>query len=177
MGAQTVYSTTEEKRAYSKKHSKEYYVENKEKVLARQKEERKVYPERYKLRQQKQMLWLKYRITPEEQHAIEEFQAQHPKFKLLLGNKMGTDHNHKTGLIRGRLEWRLNRAYGLIEKVSPNNTAEVLRALATFHENPPATIALGEKRFGLIGVAKYKKRMVYGSENGPLPAEKKRKRK
>lgn len=119
------------------------------------------------------VLWYKYRITPEEQLQIKNFQAQHPVFSLLLGKKLGTDHNHKTGLIRGLLEWRLNRAYGTVEKFSPNNTAAVLRALADFHENPPATIALGGKRFGLIGKAMSKKKPMYGSENGPIKAIKK----
>jgi hypothetical protein len=134
------------------------------------------FNKKYKAQVRKAVLWTMYRITPEEQLQIETFQALHPVFKLLLGKRLGTDHNHKTGLIRGRLEWRLNRAYGLIEKVSPNNTAEILRALADFHDNPPAITALGGKRFGLIGTAQYKKKMIYGSENGPIKSEKRKKK-
>jgi len=107
-------------------------------------------------------LWVLYRITPEEQKRIEQYQARHPLFSLLLGKRMGTDHDHKTGLIRGRIEWRLNRALGLIEKAAPRNTAAVLRALAAYLDSPPATAALGAPRYGLIGLAKYKKSMVYG---------------
>jgi hypothetical protein len=93
---------------------------------------------------------------------IDEFQKKHPTYKLLLGKLLGTDHDHKTGLIRGRLDWRLNRVYGLLERAFPDNLSEVLIALALYHEEPPAVIALEEERYGLIGEARYKKKMVYG---------------
>lgn len=125
----------------------------------------------------KSRLWVFYRLTSEEQKQIENFQREHPVYSLLLGKLMGTDHCHKTGLIRGMLDWRINRACGLIEKVDPENASSILRALAEFLDNPPATLALRKKSFGLIGTARYKKKMVYGSENGPLPIEKKKKRK
>ena len=105
-------------------------------------------------------LWDLYRITPEERAKIRDFQSNHKIYKLLLGKNEGTDHNHKSGLIRGILDWRINRAYGLLEKVCPDLPA-MLRALATYHENPPAVLAIGVK-YGLVGQAKYKKKMVYG---------------
>lgn len=107
-------------------------------------------------------MWVLFRLTAEDHKKILEFQKNHPVYKLLLGTRLGTDHCHKSGLIRGHLEWRLNRAYGLIEKAFPHNLSAVLRALADFNDNPPATLALGEKRYGLIGQAKYKKVMKYG---------------
>jgi len=107
-------------------------------------------------------LWVLYRITLAEQKSIEEFQANHSAFKLLLGKRLGTDHDHSTGLIRGRIEWRINRALGLLEKASGKNISAALRALADYMDNPPATTALGGPRYGLIGLAKYKKKMVYG---------------
>jgi hypothetical protein len=107
-------------------------------------------------------LWVCYRLTPEELDKIREFQKSHPIYKVLLGKLEGTDHCHKSGRIRGRLEWRLNRAYGLLEKAFPNNLAEVLRALALYHEKPPAPLALGKETYGLIGQARHKKKMVYG---------------
>ena len=107
-------------------------------------------------------MWVLYRITPAEQKAIEDLQARHPAFHLLLGKRLGTDHNHATGLIRGRIEWRINRALGLLERAAGENISAVLRALADYMDNPPAIEALGGPRYGLIGLAKYKKKMVYG---------------
>src|SRR6185437_2411504 len=107
-------------------------------------------------------LWLFYRITPEEHSLIKKYQQDHSIYRLLLGKKLGTDHCHSSGKIRGVLDWRINRAYGLLEKVAPDNLPDVLRALATYHEHPPAELALGEKKFGLIGLAKRKRKMIYG---------------
>jgi hypothetical protein len=103
-----------------------------------------------------------FRISLNELNRIKAFQSGHPIYKLLLGKIEGTDHCHTSGLVRGILEWRLNRAYGMLERAFPNNLGDVLRALAYYHENPPAELALGGKRYGLIGQAKYKKKMVYG---------------
>lgn len=103
-----------------------------------------------------------FRLTPEEHARIRNFQFNHGYFHCLLGRREGTDHHHKSGLVRGILEWRLNRAYGAIEAVCPENTSEVLRALAYYHDNPPATQVLGKARYGIIGKAKHKKRMKYG---------------
>lgn len=108
-------------------------------------------------------LWVCFRLTREDLNKIEDFQKNHSIYKLLLGKLEGTDHCHKTGLVRGRLEWRINRAYGLLEKAFPDNLPDVLRALAYYHEHPPAELALGEKRYGLIGEARHKKKMVYGN--------------
>jgi len=130
-----------------KKYAKSYRDKNKEKI---------------KKDQVRYSLWSLYRITPEDRDKIDAFQKEHPTYSSLLGKRLGTDHCHKTGLIRGRLDWRINRAYGMIEKAFPKNTAEVLRALAVYHEQPPAVIALRAKKYGLIGQAKYKKKMVYG---------------
>lgn len=111
-------------------------------------------------------LWVLYRLTPAQQKQIESFQGEHSGFSLLLGKRLGTDHDHKTGLIRGRLEWRINRALGLLEKAAPERLSAVLRALADYIDNPPATTALGRPVYGLIGLAKYKKKMVYGPPEG-----------
>lgn len=110
-----------------------------------------------------------FRITPEEYDSIAEYQRNHDVFRLVLGKgklKDSVEHRHSDGLIRGVMAAMLNRAYGIIERLYPNNTSEILRALAEFHDNPPATAALGAPRYGLMGLAKYKKRMVYGPPPG-----------
>ena len=112
--------------------------------------------------------WDFYRLMPDEPDKIRQFQLAHPVYRLLLGTTEGTDHDHKTGLIRGKLDWRLNRAYGMIESICRSGTAELLRALAEYHEHPPAELALGKKVYGLMGQAKYKKKMLYGPPPGTL---------
>jgi hypothetical protein len=107
-----------------------------------------------------------FRITPEEFQQIEEFQSAHPTYRRLVsrtGSRNAVEHRHKDGLIRGVMAPMLNRAYGLIERLYPDDTAEVLRALADFHEHHPASIALGAPRHGLLGSVKKKhKNIKYG---------------
>lgn len=110
-----------------------------------------------------------FRLTPEEYALIEEFQKNHKVFRLLLGKRISMDHSHESGLVRGLLEWRINKGYGLIEKAAKENTANVLRALADFYDSPPATTVLGGPRYGVIGLARPKKcKLIYGP-----PAEEK----
>ena len=105
---------------------------------------------------------LLFRLTPKEHNKIHLYQLLDPNYHHLLGKRLSMDHRHSDGLLRGLLEWRTNRAYGLLEKVWGDKLSTVLRALALYHDYPPATLALGEKRYGLIGQAKKKRRMIYG---------------
>jgi hypothetical protein len=105
-------------------------------------------------------LWKLYRLKPKEAKAVLDYEGG-SFFRLLLGKRLGLDHNHKTGQIRGYLDWRLNRALGLIEATTPNVYAVIL-ALAEYVKHPPAEQVLGKKRYGLIGQAKHKKKMIYG---------------
>ncbi len=123
-------------------------------------------------------LMMLYRITPEEQGRIEAFQRS-TEDSILLEKSDGnpdaqifTDHRHSDGLIRGRLAYLINKGLGTIENTYKERTPQILRVLADYLENPPATIALGGPRYGLIGRAKRKKKMVYGSINGPIQPEK-----
>lgn len=122
-------------------------------------------------------LWMFYRITPEEQVEIENYQRTHD-MAILMGeseDSTGTDHDHTSGLIRGRLDFRLNKALGILEqyaKSAKTDLKDILDRLSAYMLFPPATSVLGP-RYGLIGKAQKKKRMVYGSPNGPLPVEKK----
>jgi hypothetical protein len=111
-------------------------------------------------------LWELYRVTPEEIKAIEEYQLN-TEFFVLLGVCMGVDHDHASGKIRGLIDFRINKALGLIEGVNKELAPRILRAMAVYLEKPPAEQVIG-KRYGLIGEAKRKNLMVYGSEQGPL---------
>ena len=113
-----------------------------------------------------------FRTSLEEYRAIEEYQFTHPRLYRLLGydivetglevGRRGLDHDHTTGLIRGVLDWRLNKALGIIENSFKENTVSVLRALADYLCDPPAIKILGKPRYGLIGLARNKRKMVYG---------------
>jgi hypothetical protein len=117
-------------------------------------------------------LWTLFRLLPEEWQSILTFQGGvcaitgKPPVKVNLS----TDHNHLTGQIRGLLSIRANKGLAHF-----NDDPALLRKAADYLENPPAVKALGKKVFGLIGKGRYKKKMIYGSEQGPLvPVKRKR---
>lgn len=119
-----------------------------------------------------------FNLFPGERDRLKQYQADHPTFKLLLNKphhkqREAVEHRHRDGLIRGVMMGMLNRCYGHIERLYPDNTAEVLRALADFHENPPAAVALGETVYGMIGPARKKKSPKYGPSGTPEPAARK----
>lgn len=150
-------------------------------------------PEEKSAAAERARLWLYFRLTPEQVLAIEEYQREHG-LSMLMGHSTestGTDHEHKTGLIRGRLDFRLNKALGLVEaftsKLSLDDftqlgavtqdqaTAAVFELLARYMTLLPAVQAVGPV-YGLINKAKRKKHMIYGSPDGPLPEVKKPKK-
>jgi hypothetical protein len=83
------------------------------------------------------------------------------------------DHNHTTGQLRGVLDFRINRALGMIETSFKEKTPDILRHLAQYLEHYPVNMVLG-RRYGIIGKAKKKKVMIYGSEKGPIKPEKRK---
>lgn len=126
----------------------------------------------------RQRLMLLYRITPEEQDRIEAYQRSN-KFSVLLEKGNGdtdaqifTDHRHSDGLIRGRLAYLINKGLGTIENTYKERTPHILRVLADYLDSPPFAYVFGP-RYGLIGKAKRKQKMVYGSTNGPIQPPKK----
>ena len=150
-------------------------------------------PEEKATASERARLMLYYRLTPEQVVAIEEWQRDHG-LSMVMGHSTmstGTDHDHKTGLIRGRLDFRLNKAIGLVEaftsKLSDEDyralgafnvtqaTAAVLQLMSSYFTLMPAVQAVGPV-YGLIGKAKRKKTMIYGSPDGPLPPVKKAKK-
>lgn len=53
--------------------------------------------------------------------------------------------------------WKMNQAIAHF-----NDDPALLRAAADYLENPPAPKALSKETYGLLGKARYKKKMVYG---------------
>lgn len=125
-----------------------------------------------------------YRITPEEDAAVQHYQSNAAPYNTLLqrGNLEDTspailylDHRHSDGLIRGKLAYLINKALGTIENSYKERTSFVLRALAYYLDNPPATLVLGSPRYGMIGRAKLNKKVkIYGSSQGPVKSSKKK---
>ena len=137
-------------------------------------------PEERKLAAKRARAWKLYRITLEEQDKVEDYQRWNPDFAVLLTKGdpkekalLFNDHNHTTGLYRGRLAYLINKGLGTIEGVYKERTPQILRALAAYLESPTATEIIGE-RYGMLGRAKLnKKKIVYG----PPISSKKAKRK
>lgn len=99
-----------------------------------------------------------YRLTPEDHARVFTYQGCVCAISKKPSKQYGTDHDHRTGLIRGILDWRINKGLAFF-----NDDPKLLRAAADYLENPPATAALGAPRYGLIGKAKTgKKNRVYG---------------
>jgi hypothetical protein len=152
------------KMCYDKNYNKEYYNNKKEGILKAKKILRKTKnSEEMKNNARKKHLWKIYRITPEDWEKISKFQGDVCAIsgKPKKTKNLALDHDHKTGKIRGLLSMGINRGLSMF-----NDDPELLRKAADYLENPPATQALGKEIFGLIGKARYKKKMVYG----PPPA-------
>ena len=112
-----------------------------------------------------------FRITLEEYRKVEAYEQEH--CPVLLGTtRRALDHQHQTGQLRGILDWRVNRALGLIENAFHERTSMVLQSLAWYLTYLPVTTVLGE-RYGIIGRARAKRKMIYGSPSGPIKESRK----
>lgn len=158
--------------------SEHYHVKyrdvNRERINAARQKYRQGNPEKVAECGRNRRYELFFNLRPSEYDVMREYQAQDPDYRLLLGKPTAKtrdhiEHRHSDGLIRGVMAAMLNRAYGLIERLYPNNTAEVLRALAKFHEDPPGPKALGETVYGVIGKAQRKKVVRYGPKGDLRP--------
>ena len=92
-----------------------------------------------------------YNISAEEYDKILEFQngvcpiCEEEKNAKGEPKKLGVDHDHKSGLTRGILCFYCNR------KLTEWWTPERLKAALFYLENPTATLALGQDRYGRKG--------------------------
>lgn len=112
------------------------------------------------------VLWICYRLTPDEYTAILDFQGgvcagcgRPPN-----GTSLAVDHDHRTGRIRGLLCWLCNRAIGVLR-----DRAQTLTRLGLYLVVPTAPLALGKETYGLIGQAKPSKKIKqYGPPSAGL---------
>jgi hypothetical protein len=111
-------------------------------------------------RQRANLMWAYYRLTPEEYEIVLKFQggvcaiAKTPP----KSRRLAIDHSHKTGELRGLLSPTINKGLAYF-----NHDPVLLRAAADYLENPPLPQALGKRVFGVLGKARWKKKMIYGS--------------
>lgn len=102
-------------------------------------------------------LWELYRITDEDYESILTHQGGVCAITGKIPNRhLNIDHDHKTGLIRGLLSPWANKGLSFF-----NDDPALLDAAAQYLRWPPAVAAIGEK-YGLLGRAIRKKKMIYG---------------
>jgi hypothetical protein len=103
--------------------------------------------------------WDLYRITPTDYDEILRFQKGECPItgNSLITGVSNVDHCHRSGKVRGLLSPMVNKGLAFFR-----DDPALLRAAADYLENPPATIALGAPRYGLIGKAIRKKKPIYG---------------
>ena len=158
------------KECYEKARATKYYKENKTEMNKRSASWREKNKEKASVWQRKHKLWELYRLTPEEWETIFQYQGGVCAITGKTGKKrLSTDHDHSTGKVRGLLAFRVNRALSAF-----NDDPALLRKAADYLEKPPAVQALGRVVYGVLGQAKHKKKMVYGSETGPIKPENKK---
>lgn len=107
-------------------------------------------------------LWAAFRLTIQDWDKILEYQDGRCFIcrKLPRETRFHTDHDHKTGLVRGLLCSQCNRALGKAEDPRWQWTAECFARAAIYLTTPPATQALGRQVFGYpgkIGTKKFRK--------------------
>lgn len=114
----------------------------------------KTKPERDRARRLKRI----FNLTIKDYEKMLQYQDGVCAITGKLAKKLVIDHDHSNGLIRGLLDWRINKALAPFK----DNPA-LLRAAADYLENPPAATALGEKVYGILGKTTKKPRnMRYG---------------
>lgn len=95
-----------------------------------------------------------FNLTLEKWQKIFDFQkglcaiCKAPLIRLTKKGKpavINTDHDHKTGLLRGLLCFRCNQA------LRESMTLEFVKAVFEYLLHPPATDALGNPHYGLAG--------------------------
>ncbi len=106
--------------------------------------------------------WLRlcFLLTQEQWRKIYEHQKG---LCAICGNPLPdtctlTDHDHKSGLIRGLLCFRCNKSLG------EDITIPFLLKLLEYLQNPPATQALGHSHYGLPGRVGTKKQRKLGAK-------------
>lgn len=112
------------------------------------------YDRAFDLRLQRTFYVVGFKFGQKEYDALYKFQGKGCAIcnKPSNGTRLSVDHCHSTGLLRGLLCMRCNRAYGLFH----DNSSQRLRRAADYLENPPFVRLFGIWRtaIGRIGTKK-----------------------
>ena len=101
-----------------------------------------------------------FNLTEEEWQRISDYQKAVCAItgkKQKSGKRLATDHDHKTGLIRGHLTSESNRLLGKIER---QWTVKQMQAAIDYLLHPPAVRALGKEVYtfpGRLGTKRFRK--------------------
>ena len=108
-----------------------------------------------------------FNLTEEEWQRISDYQKAVCAItgkKQKSGKRLATDHDHKTGLIRGHLTSESNRLLGKIER---QWTVKQMQAAIDYLLHPPAVRALGKEVFtfpGRLGTKRFRKWLKTGKQ-------------
>lgn len=106
-----------------------------------------------------------FNLSLEEHGTIFTFQKGLCAITGKPSTKLVTDHEHKTGLVRGLLDWKINRALEAFR-----DDPLILRKAADYLENPTAPQALGERVYGVLGsIGRKAKNRRYGPDGTKEP--------
>lgn len=99
-----------------------------------------------------------FNISAEEYDKVLQYQGGVCAISGRPMRRPAVDHDHKSGLVRGIIDWNVNRSLaGFMDN------PEWLRAAAEYLEHPPVTAALGEEVYGVLGkVTRKPKNRRYG---------------
>lgn len=99
-----------------------------------------------------------YNLTIEDYDKILSYQGGVCPITGKPSKRYAVDHDHKTGLVRGVIDWLVNQALAHF-----GDDPDLLRRAADYLDNPPAVSALGEEVYGVMGrVTKKAKHRRYG---------------
>lgn len=111
-------------------------------------------------------LWELYRITDQDYESVLSAQGGVCAISGRTSTRpFNIDHCHATGLFRGLLSPWMNKGLSFFD-----DDPALLEAAANYLRNPPAVAAIG-KRYGLLGRAQRKKKMIYGSSGSHRPEQ------
>lgn len=106
-----------------------------------------------------------FNLESGERGKVLTFQDNKCAITKLPSRRLSMDHCHKTGLVRGLIDWNINRSLAAF-----NDNPQWLRNAADFLERPTVSQALGEDVYGVVGkISRKAKNRRYGPTGSITP--------